>query len=215
MVKVLRWTDGTGWIVLSGGADAGSEIRAHALQIAKSEGGVAYLGLNEDSADETLDDMEDLGAPTGYLVNVVAEDDDTIHKQLSESSVLVIDNHETAETWRNVLLGAAVNGMQTALANGAIILAEGTAAMALGRWIPSDDDDTEFRDGLAWVQNTLILPGITSLQGSFLARAMLEQSPDAIVIGIGVGSALALGAEGQIEVWGERQVAIALGRNYQ
>lgn len=214
MVEVLRWTEGIGWIVLSGGADAGGEIRAHALQIAKSAGGVAYLGLSEDSADETLADMEDLGAPTGYLVNVVAEDDDTIHKQLSESSIVVIDNSESVETWRDVLLGAANQGMQAALANGAVILAEGNAAMALGQWIvPSHD--TLLRDGLAWVQHALILPGVTSLQGSDVARGVLDQSPDAIVIGIGVGSALALGSAGQIEVWGERQVSIALGRNYQ
>lgn len=211
VVDVLRWTAGTGWIVLSGGADAGGEIRSLVLRRAKSHGGVAYLGFNEDSADAVMDDMDDLGAPTGYLVNVVAEDDDTIQAQLLDASIIVLDDSVSADEWRSSLIGPALEAMQQALERGTVILAEGSGASALGSYIVSDD---QFTGGLGWLQHALVLPGVTSLANSGMAQALLDTDPKAIVVGIGEGSALALGEGGQIEVWGERQVVLAPGRDY-
>lgn len=210
---VLRWQAGSGWIVLSGGADAGGEIRANALRRLNAAGGVAYIGFNEDSADAVLDDMEDLGAPTGYLVNVVSEADDSIRTQIEEASMIVIDDSVTADDWRNNLLGAAVEGIQSALSRGAVVLAEGSGAEALGGYIINSNG--QLTQGLGWLENALILSDTTSLADSDLARSILDAEPQAVAIGIGVGSALVLGGDGSIEVWGERQVAIALGRDYQ
>ncbi|MBC8170815.1 MAG: hypothetical protein H7X77_04065 [Anaerolineae bacterium] len=213
IIDILHWTASAGWIVLSGGADAGGEIRSMALRRIKAHGGVAYLGFNEASADATLEDMEDLGAPTGYLVNIVTEDDESIQDQLVSASMIVIDDSVTADEWRGSLPGAAVEGMREALEHSAVILAEGTGAMALGGYILSDEG--QFTEGLSWLQKAFILPGVASPTDSEMARRLLEADPKAIVVSIGIGSALALGADGQIEVWGERQVAIALGRDYQ
>lgn len=59
---LFQYPEGRGWIVLSGGADAGSMIRAQVLRRARAEGGTAYLVMRDDDADATLDDMDDLGA---------------------------------------------------------------------------------------------------------------------------------------------------------
>jgi hypothetical protein len=209
---VLRWKAGMGYIVLSGGADEGGEIRAAALRRAKASGGVAYLGFNEDSADALMDDMEDLGAPTGYLVNVIVDDDDTLRAQLEDASVIVIDASVTADQWRSNLIGAAAEGIQGALSRGAVVLAEGTGAEALGGYLINEHG--QFAHGLSWLENALILTNTVSLGDSDLAHALLDAKPDAIAIAIGTGSALALSGDGRIEVWGERQVAIALGRDY-
>lgn len=213
IIDILHWTTGSGWLVLSGGADAGGEIRSMALSRLKAHGGVAYLGFNEASADAALEDMEDLGAPTGYLVNIVTEDDESIQKQLVDASMIVIDDSVSADEWCSSLPGAAMNGMRDALDQSAVVLAEGTGAAALGGYILSDEG--QFTEGLGWLQKAFILTGVSSPTESEMARKLLEADPKAIVVSIGIGSALALGAEGQIEVWGERQVAIALGRDYQ
>lgn len=210
VVDVLRWISGSGWIVLSGGAD--SDVRAMALHRAKAHGGVAYIGFNENSADDILDDMDDLGAPTGYLVNILEEDDDTIRWQIGDASVIVIDNSVDAETWRSSLTGAAMDALVEAVGRGAVILAEGTGAAALGDLILTDNT---LGAGLGWLENALVLPDTASLAESDVARVVLETTPSAIAVGIGVGAALVLGPDGQIETWGNRQVAIALGRDYQ
>jgi hypothetical protein len=44
---------------------------------------------------------------------------------------------------------------------------------------------------------------------------VLRDYPDAIAIGIGPGSALVLGPNGEVETWGKQQVTISLGPGYQ
>jgi hypothetical protein len=210
---ILRWSSGNGWIILSGGTSPGGEVRAQALRRINSGGGVAYLGFDESSGDETLDDMEDLGAPTGYLVNIVAEDDLTIREQLEEASLIMIDDSASAEAWRDTLPGAAADGILAALENGAVILAERGGAAALGAFML--DAAGQVTRGLGWLENLLILPEVTELGQSQIAREMLAQEADAVALGIGQESALALGPDGLLEVLGRGQVAIGLGRAYQ
>src|SRR5574338_120647 len=91
--NVLRWQDGRGWLILSGGGQAASDVRAEALGRAAADGGVAYitLGGRTESGEKALADMEDLGAPSGYLVDVLTEDDDTVNTKLSEAGIVVIE----------------------------------------------------------------------------------------------------------------------------
>jgi hypothetical protein len=156
--------------------------------------------------------MDDLGAPTGYLVDVLTEDDDTICKRLSEAGVILVEDTHSVTDLRAALLGAAVDGMQVAFQQGAVILVEGAGIAAFGAWLATGDDVTQ--PGLCWVDNTLIVPATTSLSESAAARLVWEQEATAVAIGIGVGSALALGPEGQVELWGNGQVTVALGPGY-
>lgn len=208
--KVLRWLDGRGWLVLSGGAS--DEIRALALGRAAADGGVAYVAFDVAEAEQTLDDMEDLGAPTGYLVDVLAEDDDTVRSKLAEASMIVITGGGSVADVRGALLGAAAAGIQAAFANGALVLAEGNNAMLLGAWVILERG--ALAGGLEWVNNALIMPGLTSVATSQQAQAILIEQPMGIAIGVGAGSALVLGPDGEVETWGNQQVTIALGRDY-
>ncbi len=206
--NVLRWKDGRGWLVLSG--DANGDIRALALALAAADGGVAYLGRQ---AEQVLDDMEELGAPAGYVVDILAEDDETIQAKIADAGMVVVGSDSSVREARSELMGAATEGMETAFGNGAVILAEGQSAAAFGTWVAGESG--ELQSGLDWLESGLILPGVTSLAESDTARDALNREAMAIVIGIGAGSALALGPDGEVETWGAKQVAIALGSNYR
>jgi hypothetical protein len=67
---------------------------------------------------------------------------------------------------------------------------------------------------MEWLDNALILPGVTSVAQSVEAQEVLRAQPAAIAVGIGSGSALALGPDGELELWGQKQVTIALGSHY-
>jgi hypothetical protein len=209
--NILRWKDGRGWLVLSGGADAESEIRALALGRVAADGGVAYVSIG-DQGEQTLADMEDLGAPSGYLVDILAEDDQTVQKQLADAGMIVVEGGAHITDIRSALLGAAVEGMQAAFANGAVILVEGLSAMVFGEWVALESG--KLLDGLGWLESALIVPGITSVSESEPAQVVLVAQPTGLAIGIGVGSALALGPDGEVETWGRRQVTVALGGEY-
>lgn len=209
---MFQWLDGRGWIVLSGGADEGGEVRAAALSRSSADGGVACIALSSDpgAADYLLDDVADLGAPSGYVVDVAAEDDQTVQAKLVEAGIIVIQTDGTAESVRSALKGAAIEGIQIAYQNGAVVLAEGACAAAFGGYIPAPEGG--LTPGLGWLADALILPDVESVAAE--AKPLLGMQPTGIAVGIGVGSALAFGPDGQVETWGRGQVTVALGANF-
>src|SRR5690606_9908974 len=152
---------------------------------------------------------EDLGAPAGYLVDVTSEDDRTVVSRLTDAAVVVVGPAGSAEAIRSSLLGAAAEGLQTAFENGAVILAEGQSAMVFGEWVVRDSG--ELVDGLEWVAGSLIAPGVTN--AAAWAREVLLAQTLEYVVGIGAGSALALGPDGEVEIWGKGEVTVALGQS--
>lgn len=208
--NIFEWPDGAGWLVLSGGADPESDIRAQVLTRLQADGPAVYLALSNgtDAAEAALDDMEDLGAPSGYLVDAAAEDDATLTEKLGEASLIVIEALPTGDDARSALVGAAIDGIEAAYQNGAVILAEGQSAMVFGAWVVLKHNG--LKDGFEWLPSALIGPGVTS--AAVWARELLLTQPAAFAIGIGEGSALALGPEGQIELLGRGEVTVALGQ---
>ena len=209
---VFQWLDGRGWLVLSGGPDREGELRGLAPARTAADGGVACVALSNDptAADLLLDDVTDLGAPSGYIVDVASEEDDVVRTKLAEASVIVITTDGEAEDVRSALTGSAIAGIQTAYENGAVVLAEGACAMAFGSFIVREDGDLVA--GLGWLQDTLVLPDVESAAAA--AKPLLAEQPTSLAVGIGIGSALALGPDGQVETWGRRQVTVALGTQY-
>jgi len=207
----LTWLEGLGWLVLSAGQS--EAIRAQTLHRLKPKGGVAYLGLRESSADATMDDFEDLGAPTGYLVNILVEDDDQIATALREVSLIVLDGSENPSRLYDALQGAAIDEMRSAYQRGTVILAEGSAAALFGaRWM---DERGQLQGGLNWLHGGLILPdvgerGVLRTQ----AQPMFLDDPHALAVGIPSEAALVLGAEGGLELWGDQPVAVTFGPGF-
>ena len=101
---------------------------------------------------------------------------------------------------------AAINRLKHE--RGAVVLAEGVSAALLGELLVLDNGAEV--PGLGWVEDTAIVPAVTSLAQSAGARFMLSAHRVGKVIGIGVGSALVLGPGGHIEAWGQREVTVAL-----
>jgi hypothetical protein len=212
--NVLQWRDGRGWLVLSGGYVSESDVRAQAIGHIDADGGVAYIsfGSNAESAEILMNDLQDLGAPAGYFVDVLSEDDDTIRSKIGEASLVVVEPGASSADMRSALMGAAVEGMQTAFENGAVILLEGKSASIFGAWMLLETG--EIRQGIGWLSQMFILPGVTEVAQSDMGKEALKEEASALAVGIGEGSALALGPDGEVEPWGERQVTIALGRSF-
>lgn len=213
--SVFRWQDGRGWLVLSGGHDDDDEIRARALERMAADGGLAYVAMgtaDAEVAERILDDMVDLGAPSGYLVDVLSEDDDSIYARLADAGMIVLGNAADVLTMRTNLHDAVLRGILAAFENGALILAEGNGAAVLAAWILAPNGQAEA--GIGWLENSLVIPAITSVKDEPRAKAFLLAEPAGIAIGIGVGSALAFGPDGELEPWGKREVTIALGARY-
>lgn len=209
---ILKYLSGRGWLVFSGGNTAGSPLRAKAIARAGAYGATVYISLAEDDGDALLDDMEDLGARTGFFVDPRYDSPEEIAEQMEMASLVVVEVGSSLDALHSALRGAAVEGLKTAYQRGAVLLFEGLASNLFGRWIVSDEG--ALLDGFDWVQNAFIEPQSLGAEDSRAVRAVLSEMADAVAINIDAGSALALGANGQVELWGEGNVTISLGRSY-
>lgn len=209
-MDVLKWLEGEGWLVLASEPDDLSTIRGMAITRISAEGGVAYIGMDTEDTEEIMEDMSELGAPTGYLVDVAHEEDADIEEQLKEASLVVIPGHFDIEELRTVLTGAAINGMKYAYERGAVILAEGNAASLFGGVFV---EDNRMIHGFEWVKDAYIVPYVTSITQHPIAREILAANVAKIAVGIGDDSALVLGPHSTVEIWGARRVTLALNQH--
>jgi hypothetical protein len=213
--SVFRWLNGRGWLVLSGLTDplAGDigGVRSLALARSSADGGVACVSLSGDAnrAELLLADLTDLGAPSGYLVDVFAEDDATIRRQLADAGVIVIDSAVDAKTAQSALMGAPMNGIQEAYTNGAMVLIEGHTIAAFGTWVVGVDGG--IGSGAEWLEGAAVMPAYLANTNG---RDVVVHEPEAVLVGINQGSALALGPDGEVEIWGIGEVGVVLGANY-
>ncbi|KXK50506.1 MAG: hypothetical protein IT298_15940 [Chloroflexi bacterium] len=207
----LEWISGDGWLVLAEPDDDPSgALRASALHKLGVNRGFAFLGLNETTGDAEMADMEDLGAPTGYLINVVTEDDDTIISNLRDVGLIMLDPSADPRRMLDALIGATSLAMRDAYLRGAVIYAEGPCASLFGACWRSAGGG--LHEGLGWITDAQLLFGIgdqAALRAA--ARPTFETRPRTVALGVPSGSALALGPSGQIEVWGPRPISVTLG----
>ncbi len=211
--NVIRWREGAGWLVLSGGSggeEADGDIEANALAWVEVGRPVAYIWAAGDveTADKHLEALDDLGAPTGYLVDVLTEDDDTLRQQLEMAGLVVLGDGPNLKELRSGLLGAAIEGIGSAFERGAVILAIGHGAAVLGGLLGE-------QAGLGWVEGAVIAPKYNAEHEQARLRELLQKHPDAYGIGIAAGSALALGPNGEVGALGNGQITVMLGRNYR
>ena len=205
----ISWLESNGWLVLSGSADRRSEIRAQALSRANADGAVAYISLAGDMGDALMDDLAELGAPTGYLVDLADSDNNEIHERLRAAGMIVIEPGEDIRQLKRLMSQTVVHALKEALNCGALILFEGLAATLAGEYIAQPNGMAK---GLKFVSNVYIASDVSSVLETQAAQEVCLAQPEAALIAIDRGAALVLGPDQRIETWGEPQIAFSLGR---
>jgi len=206
---ILSWRQGAGWIILAGSADIQTDTRAQVLARIKAGGGIAYVGLRVEDIEALMDDMDDLGAPTGYFVNILAEDDASIEARLTEAACVVLPHITPTEDFHSALMGAALQGLITCYEQGGVIYAEGASASLFGAMFLASTGKSH--TGFNWLEGVFVIPDIISMSESPMARQLLASGEVSLALGIGHGSAVAFGKDGELTPLGKRQVTLVLG----
>jgi hypothetical protein len=216
-VNIFQWRDGAGWIVLSGGGLWESEdnlnIQTRILGRTVSQGPIVYIWAASDieTADYHMESLRDLGARTGYLVDILTEEEDILLQQLSEAGVIILGDGPKLETLRDALVGVGLRGMEEAFRQGATIYAVGQSATMMGAY---QVQGNQLVQGFNWLTNAIVKPGYDAGQVDGL-RELVQQTPNSYGLGMGQGAALALGPYGEVEVWGNAAVTVSLNYGQQ
>lgn len=213
--SIFRWRAGRGWLVLSGRGDfihtENDHIVGEVLSRTVSPNPLAYVwaASNMDQADRYLEYVAELGGRTGYLVDIVAEDDETLYEQISGAGIIVLGDGPDGGSLLSALEGAAMQAIEAAYANGATVFGQGAGALALGQWMIFED---MVREGQGWLENALVFYDMTETHVQ-TSRDFLTEHPDTYSVGFAPGAALAFSPQGTLEVWGNQQITVALGKN--
>lgn len=205
----IRWLESYGWLVLSGSADPHSEIRALALSRCNASGAVAYVSLAEDFGDALMDDLAELGAPSGYLVDLEDQDNNEIHQRLSGTGMIVIEAGDDIHRLKRLMTQTVVHAMKEALQDGALVLFEGLAATLAGSYYL--DPSGKVARALKMVEDVYVAVDVNSFLATETAQLVFQKRPDAVGLAIDKGSALVLGPDGHIETWGDKEITFSLG----
>lgn len=215
-VNIFRWRAGRGWLVLAGGGSwddsAVQDVEAHVLRRTVSLGPLAYVWTASDieTADRHMDALRELGARTGYLVDIVTESDNALAEQLNEAGVIILADGPHHEALRDAMPGVVLDSIEEAYQRGATVYAVGRSAAMLGAHVLDHD---EWMSGFDWLSHALIYPGFTPEDAEQL-REWVRDFPDGYGLGLGRGAALALGPLGEVEVWGNGAITVSLGQQY-
>ncbi len=205
----IRWLETHGWLVLSGSADPHSEVRALALSRCNASGAIAYISLAGDAGDALMDDLAELGAPSGYLVDLADQDNNEIHERLSGAGMIVIEAGADIHRLKRLMTQTVAHAIKEALQAGALVLFEGLASTLAGSYYL--DPSGNVVKALNFVEDVYVAVDVNSALATETAQLVFQKQPDAVGLAIDKGSALVLGPDQHIETWGDKQITFSLG----
>ena len=168
-------------------------------------GPIAYLSSadHNEIAQSTLEDMESLGAPSGYIVNPNFEEPETVYDLLTEAGIIVLEQDRSPLSVVEKLRGFLDQVLNVVHENGALILAEGASSTAFGSWLI---EENELLPALSWLDDVLITTGKQNKLSGTPMTSLYLHIPDE--------AAIALGPDGMMEIWGNQDVQITLGSEF-
>jgi hypothetical protein len=99
------------------------------------------------------------------------------------------------------------------LGGGGMVLALGAPAAALGSWmLPGEGEETVI--GLGWMPGGIVLPGVGDPSTLPQVRELLASKARSYALGLLPDSALAVGPEGEVEVWSSLAPTLMLGKGW-
>jgi cyanophycinase-like exopeptidase len=220
----LRWHDGRGWLILTGGGELEdvADIHRAAIEAMSDESPAVFVPTASKLPDEgrgrgqiVTEQIQELGGPTGYVAPIFSRTDAGDPKnvrRVTQAGLVYLGGgqaHKLIETLNGT---PTLDALAAVYEAGAVVIAEGEAACALGAWGLCAEGNTIA--GWSWLPDVLICP---SFDGSAVLREAIKAKPECLGLGIPQGVALALGPENQVRTLSAsgQQVTVVLGHRFR
>lgn len=215
----LRWLDGEGWIVLLGGGDwrrgETDAVDSRLLSVANLDRPMIVLtgGGSPREAEAILDHYTEMGGPGGLTFALPAVptgvlDAPDVLSLIREAGILYLGGEDPFGLIANLYESPAFRQIVESYSTlqGLTLIGAGAGAATLGRWAFGAAPPYEQAMGLGFVMNAVVAPHFTTTEDSPVLRALPQIDDNLLGLGIPERTALALGPQGQLEMWGEGEV---------
>jgi cyanophycinase-like exopeptidase len=218
----LRWRDGRGWLVLTGGGkpkDISHILRA-AIEAMSDESPVVFVPTasaapdgDHDTSQRILAQIETLGGPASYVAPIFTHTDATDLRnvrRLAQAGLVYLGDGLAQRLVTTLSDTPSLDALVAAYEAGAVVVAAGAAACALGARGTCEQEIV----GWGWLPDAFICPHYT--QASTLREAV-KAHPECLGLGIPQDTALALGPENQVQTLSAsgQQVTVILGYRFR
>lgn len=215
-LDVFRRLEGEGWLILLGGepviGDPFPELVERLLGIVDlAQFAVGLTASKYDHAELTTF-LEDLESLFGEDIPLLVLEEDPL-APLQEAGLAVLSGGRVDSWLQSLAEDTVLQELQDVLRRGGVILAGGDVAGALGSWaLPNEGEDLV--EGLDWLPGGLVLPGLQDPASLEPVRGLLRGRSQAYALGLVQDSALAIGPQGSVEVWGRSAPKLVLGKGW-
>ncbi|MGC9349568.1 MAG: Type 1 glutamine amidotransferase-like domain-containing protein [Anaerolineae bacterium] len=215
----LRWLDGEGWLVMLGGGDwrrgTIDEVDARLLSVANLDRPMVVLVGEGDRSDAygILEHYTLLGGPGGEAFTLADMSRAQLNTPefltlLQEAGILYLGGENPLPLVNNLYnteaLRYIVEGFSTL--QGLTLIGSAAGAATLGRWVFTPEPPHQQAMGFGFLMNAVVVPHFTGTENSPILKALPKIDPELLGLGVPDDTALALGPQGQVEMWGESHV---------
>ena len=218
----LRWRDGRGWLVLVGGGKPENitHILRAAIEAMSDESPVVFVPTASAAPDgdhatsqRIITQIETLGGPVGYLAPIFTHTDATDlrnARRLAQAGLVYLGDGSAQQLVTALSDTPTLDALAAAYEAGAVVVAAGAAACALGAWGMCEQEIV----GWGWLPDALIFPHTT--EASTLREAV-KAHPECLGLGIPQDTALALGPDNQVQTLSAsgQRVTVVLGYRFR
>jgi hypothetical protein len=202
--QLLRRPPGSGWLTLSGGRMPEEQIQ-RALALVDHAGCITavvpapgFIPAGDDALQAWIEGSGRCGGTAD------CESSDAVEGAVNEAALVLLPDlpdptayiRALGQTDACVFLLAALDG-------GAVIVAEGSAAQAMGELVEAASGASEC-PGLNWIPGAVVHAHFSADQ----APPVMFKRKNLFRIGLPVGVTIAMGPEGEREIWGDRKPTI-------
>ncbi len=206
-----------GWLVLAGEVPEAhldtSEISGRLLE--RADPSLAAVWIDPEArldpgVERIIDEMEPLlSAPIERL-----GPGDDIPGSDVEVGLILMTGGDLA-LWADMLgSGSAGQWVGDRLDDGSIVFAGAAAAAALGELVFRDGVRDRGTAGAGWLPGAVLLPSVSDPADHPDVREYLSDTDHSYALGLQPGTAVAIGPQGQVEVWSSEPPRIVLGRGW-
>ena len=218
--KVFQRLQTYGWLVLSSTLPSLGGETPQLTERLLERIDLSYLPLfltTDETIDfkmqEFIDDVETLLDVPVTVIRIQRVSKAELDEACMNASLIVLAGSRVDEWIKIFDPSTAILMPEQMMGESKLVLVSGSAASIMGSWTFMEHGN-QLIPGLGWLPGAVVLPEVLYPTESPDPKQLLSEQKFSYALGITQGAILALGPEGEIEVWSETTPVVTLGTGW-